>query len=158
MIHTRLKRLSFKESARLAHRFQCKANLVSHKCLVANKDHALKWKRTFADTRIIHDRLCTERSTSGSRTFGAVTMILSYRKSSRKCFFTQVASARTMESSGTNSFTSSSSSLQKNNPDAQTQFRQKDTSSHNQGLFPMLRPRLENNSLLVPTLLFRYFN
>lgn len=61
---------------------------------------ALMWKRTFVDTRIIHDRLCTDRSTLGSNTLGATTRILSCLRSSRKCSFAQIASLRNIELTG----------------------------------------------------------
>jgi len=111
---------------------------------IARKIVWLMWKRTFVDTRIIHDRLCTDRSTLGSSTLGAVTRILSCLRSSRKCSFTQLASLRNIELAGTKSSISSTSSLQRNNPKPQTRFRHTHTVSQTRGFVAILYPILKN--------------
>jgi len=120
---------------------------ILHQCndkLNHGENCALIWKRTFVDTRIIHDRLCTDRSTSGSNTLGAVTRILSCLRSSRKCSFAQVASLRNIEPIGIYSSTSSISSFQSSRPKPQTRFRHRDIISQSHGFVAMLNPILEN--------------
>ena len=126
-------RKSFQQMSRIISLTICKKNRVKNQC-----DKEPSW------ILIIHDRLCTDRSTLGSSTLGAVTRILSCLRSSRKCSFTQAASLRNIEPTGMNSSISSTSSLQNSNPKPQMAFRHIHNVSQMYGFVAILYPILKN--------------